>query len=405
MPLCAEDPALRPSPIPGISRNVFLLGLVSLCTDASSEMIYPLVPLFLVQTLKAPVAIIGVIEGLAEATASVFKGVSGWVSDRVGRRKGLVVSGYGLAAFAKPLLALAAAWPLVLTARVLDRFGKGLRTAPRDALLADSSLAEQRGRAFGFHRSADQIGAVAGPLLALPLLAAFQGNYRALFVAAFLPAVLGVALLAAVSEAGRPAAPGTQPPTTLRLAGVPRFRRFLAIMLLFALGNSSDMFLILRAQQLGCATGGVVLLFAAFNLTYVFSAYPSGRLSDRLGRRRLLAAGLGLFALVYLGFGVAPQPLWLWLLFPVYGLYMGLTDGVSRAFVVDLVPTEQRGTALGIYSMAVDLTAFLASALAGWLWQWLGPPAPFLVGAALAALAALWLALTRSFRPAPAPPR
>jgi len=404
MPLDAE-PALRPSPIPGISRNVFLLGLVSLCTDASSEMIYPLVPLFLAQTLKAPVAIIGIIEGLAEATAGVFKGVSGWISDRVGRRKGLVVSGYGLAALAKPLLALAAAWPLVLAARVLDRFGKGLRTAPRDALLADSTRAEVRGRAFGFHRSADQIGAVAGPLSALPLLAAFQGNYRALFVAAFVPALLGVALLGAVSETGRPAARGTQPPATLRLAGVPRFRRFLLIMLLFALGNSSDMFLILRARQLGYATGAIVLLFAAFNLTYVFSAYPAGGLSDRLGRRRLLAVGLGLFALVYLGFGIAPQPVWLWLLFPIYGLYMGLTDGVSRAFVVDLVPTEQRGTALGIYSMAVGLTAFLASALAGGLWQWLGPPAPFLFGAALAGLAALWLALTRWPGPAPAPPR
>ena len=367
---------------------MFLLGLVSLCTDASSEMVYPLIPLFLAQTLKAPVAVIGVIEGLAEATASLLKGFSGWFSDRVGRRKPLVVMGYGLAAVSKPLLALAAGWPLVLAARVLDRFGKGLRGAPRDALIADSSSPELRGRAFGFHRSADQIGAVAGPLLALPLLAAFQHDYRALFVAAFLPAALGVALLKVVRETRRPAARSTAPAGALKLAEAPRFRRFLFVMLLFALGNSSDVFLILRARQLGFSSGRIVLLFAAFNLLYVLSAYPAGELSDRCGRPRLLAAGLGLFAVVYLGFGIAPAGGWLWLLYPVYGLYMGLTDGVSRALVVDLVPQEQRATALGIYSMAVGLAAFVASALAGWLWQWLGPPAPFLWGAALAALAA-----------------
>ncbi|MBM3744611.1 MAG: MFS transporter [Acidobacteria bacterium] len=404
MPLPSDD-ALRGSPIPGITRNVFLLGLVSLATDASTEMIYPLIPLFLAQTLRAPVTVIGVIEGLAEATASLFKGLSGWVSDRVGRRKPLVIGGYGLAALTKPLLALAGGWPLVLVARVLDRLGKGLRGAPRDALIADSSPGELRGRAFGFHRSADQTGAVLGPLLALPLLAAFQHDYRALFVAAFVPAALGVALLGAVSDTGRTAAsaPGRAGP--LRLAEIPLFRRFLFIMLLFALGNSSDVFLFLRAQHLGYGVSRIVLLFVAFNLVYVASAYPAGQLSDRLGRRRVLAAGLGLFAMAYGGFAAAPEARWLWLLFPLYGLYMGLTDGVSRAFVVDLAPAEQRATALGVYSMAVGLTAFVASSVAGWLWQRFGAPAPFWMGATLAAGAALLVALTPDPRPARAPAR
>jgi MFS family permease len=286
---------------------------------------------------------------------------------------------------------------------VLDRFGKGLRGSPRDALLADSIPPELRGRAFGFHRSTDQIGAVAGPLLALPLLAAFRHSYRALFVAAFVPAALGVALLSAVREAPRSDAGGSARPRGFRLSDVPRFRRFLFVMLVFSLGNSSDVFLILRAQQLGFGADRIVLLFAAFNLLYVLSAYPAGQLSDRVGRPRLLAAGLGLFAVVYLGFGIAQARGWLWALYPVYGLYMGLTDGVSRAFVVDLVPEEQRATALGVYSMAVGLTAFAASVLAGLLWQWLGPPAPFVFGAALAGTSAVLVALSRYPGSTPAP--
>jgi len=378
----------EPSPIPGISRNVFVLGLVSLCTDASSEMIYPLIPLFLLGTLRAPVAVLGVIEGLAEATASVLKGVSGWVSDRVGRRRPLVIAGYGLAAVTKPLLALALGWPLVLTARVLDRFGKGLRGSPRDALIADSTDPAFRGRAFGFHRSADQAGAVIGPLLALPLLALFHENYRALFTVAFLPAALGVIALTAVRETGRRPAPGA-PPAGFRLRdAAPAFRRFLGVTLLFALGNSSDTFLILRARQLGLEAHEIMLLYAAFNLTYALSAYPAGVLSDRIGRKRVLVSGFGVFALVYFGFGLAAGRAAVWPLFLVYGLYQGLTDGTARAFVVDLVGPAHRATALGFYATATGLAAFPASLFAGLLWQRLGPAAPFYYGALTAALAA-----------------
>ncbi len=369
---------------------MFLLGLVSLFTDASSEMIYPLVPLFLTGPLGAPVAVVGVIEGLAEATASVLKGFSGWFSDRMGKRKPLVVAGYSLAAMTKPLLALASGWPLVLVARVLDRFGKGLRNSPRDAIIADSSDAAARGRAFGFHRTADQLGAVIGPLAALPLLGLFHQNYRTLFLVAFIPAAIGVATLAAVRETG-PGASGARAPG-LRLAlrdTDPVFRRFLLVMLLFTLGNSSDMFLLLRAKALGLSSQEVVLLFALFNLTYALASYPTGLVSDRFGRRSVLTAGLLVFAAVYAGFGLAEGPGWMWALFPVYGLYQGLTDGTSRAFVSDLVEPRRRATALGAYAMATGIATFPASAIAGLLWARVGPSAPFYYGAAMAALAAV----------------
>jgi MFS family permease len=368
---------------------VSILGLVSLFTDASSEMVYPLVPLFLTGTLGAPAALVGVIEGLAEATANVLRGFSGWLSDRTGRRKPLVAAGYGLAAVSKPLLALAGAWPVVLTARMLDRFGKGLRSSPRDALIADSAKPEERGRAFGFHRTADQMGAVIGPLAALPLLALFHQNYRALFVAAFVPAAVGVAALALVRETGAGRKPAGTPPPQFRLAGTsPAFRRFLLVMVLFTLGNSSDMFLMLRAKALGLSASQVVLLFALFNLTYSLASYPAGMVSDRFGRRKVLMAGLVVFATVYAGFGLAGGPAWMWALFPAYGLYQGLTDGTSRAFISDLVAPSGRATAMGVYGMATGLCALPASVIAGQLWQRVGPAAPFYYGAAMAALGA-----------------
>lgn len=389
----ATEVVREPSPIPGVSRNVFILGLVSLCTDASTEMIYPLIPIFLTQTLGAPVSIVGVVEGLAEATASVLKGVSGRLSDRIGVRRPLVIFGYGLAAITKPLLALASGWPLVLCARVLDRFGKGVRGTPRDALIADSAEPRFRGRAFGFHRSTDQAGAVIGPLLALPLLAAFHQNYRAVFVIAFIPAAIGVAVLMAVHETGQRRAPGEPPPPGFRFReSSPAFRRFIGVMLLFTLGNSSDVFLILRAENLGLSTREVVLLFAGFNAVYVLSAWPAGLVSDRIGRKRVLVAGLAVFAAVYFGFGFARGSFWIWVLYLVYGLYQGLTDGTIRAYVVDLVAPEHRATALGLYSMLTGLATFLASVIAGLLWQKAGAPAPFFYGAALAALSAVLLA-------------
>ena len=272
----------EPSAIPGISRNVLLLSGVSLLTDVSSEMVYPLVPLFLSGALGAPASIVGVIEGFAESTASIFKWIFGALSDRWGKRKPFCLAGYGLAAFTKPLLAAASAWPLVLCARVLDRFGKGLRGSPRDALIADSTPADLRGRAFGFHRSGDSIGAVGGPLLALLLLSVLHGNLRAIFLIAFIPGILSSLLVLPVRE--RPAVPKPRPIFSLAVAGEnPALRRFLLITLLFALDNSSDMFLVPRAKQLGASSTTAVMLFAMGNLLNVLSSYRAGILSDRLG--------------------------------------------------------------------------------------------------------------------------
>jgi MFS family permease len=362
-----------------IPRNVLWLSGVSLLTDISSEMVYPLVPLFLAQTLGAPAPVVGMIEGLAEATASIFKWLSGALSDRWGKRKPFVFCGYGLAALTKPMLALAAAWPVVLAARVLDRFGKGLRGSPRDALIADSTPPEMRGRAFGFHRSADSIGAVCGPLLAL----LFTGNYRTAFLIAFIPGLLSMLLIVPVQERAGP----PQPRPVLSIPRDPSLRRFLLITLVFALGNSSDMFLILRAKQLGGSATTAVLLYAAFQMANVLCSFPAGILSDRLGRKGVLAAGFFLFAAIYAGVAMAGSVTALWALFPLYGVYQALTDGVGKAFLTDLATEAERGAALGMQAAVTGISALPASLAAGFLWEKASPAAAFVYGAAMAAVA------------------
>jgi MFS family permease len=362
-----------------IPKNVLLLSGVSLLTDISSEMVYPLVPLFLSQTLGAPAPVVGMIEGLAEATASLFKWLSGALSDRWGKRKPFVFLGYGLAALTKPMLSLAAAWPVVLAARVLDRFGKGLRGSPRDALIADSTPPELRGRAFGFHRSADSIGAVCGPLLAL----LFAGNYRTAFLVAFVPGMLSTLLIFPVQD--RVGAPKARP--VFSIPSDPTLRRFLLITLIFALGNSSDMFLILRAKQLGGSATTAVLLYAAFQAANVLCSFPAGIVSDRLGRKGVLAFGFFLFAAIYLCVGMATSVAALWALFPLYGLYQALTDGVGKAFITDLVTEGERGAALGTQAAVTGISALPASLVAGFLWDKSSPAAAFVYGAVTAAIA------------------
>jgi MFS family permease len=366
------------------------LSAVSLFADFSSEMVYPLVPLFLANVLRAPVIAIGLIEGIAEATAAFLKYISGALSDRWGRRKPLVIAGYGLAALAKPLLAIASAWPVVLVARVLDRFGKGVRGSPRDAIIANSTGPAERGRAFGFHRSGDSIGAVLGPLAALAILAKVHDNYRAAFVIAFIPGLASTLLTFAVRD--QPTPPHKRGIFAFDFrAASPALKRFLLAMVLFSIGNSSDMFLILRANQLGAASTTAVLLFALCNTLNVLSSYPAGIVSDRVGRKRVLVAGFALFALVYFGFGLAQSLAPLWVLFAAYGVYLGLTDGVSRALVTDVVPESERGAALGMQATAMSVCTLPASIIAGWLWHAIGPAAPFIYGAvmALAATAVL----------------
>ena len=377
------------SPVPGVKRPVFVLGVVSFLTDVSSEMVYPLVPLFLTSTLGAPVAAVGLIEGLAESAASVFKTGGGWLSDRMRARKPFVIAGYALSAASKPLMAAAYVWPVALLVRFADRTGKGIRTAPRDALVADVTPPELRGRAFGFHRAADTLGAVAGPAVALGLLAAFDGSFRLVFIVAFAPALAGVALLALVKERPPGAAETAAPSAGWRDLGA-GFYVFLAVSLLFALGNSSDVFLLLRGKDLGLSNTEVVLSYVLFNLVYAAVAMPAGIASDRLGRRGVIAFGFGVFAAVYVGFGLAGGGAAVWPLFAVYGFYMALTEGVGRAFVADFVPADARGTALGVYTGALGAMVLLASVLAGLLWDHIDPSAPFFLGGATA-LAALVL--------------
>ena len=387
-PSARAEPAPRPSVVPGVERNVFILGVVSFFTDVSSEAVYPLVPIFLTKTLGAPLAVVGAIEGLAESTASVLRWLSGWLSDRLGRRKPFVVLGYGLAAVAKPLLALAFHWPMVLFARFVDRFGKGLRTAPRDALVAQWTERQERGRAFGFHRAVDTAGAVLGPLGALALLAILGENFRLIFLLAFIPAALGMVLLRLVGE--RTPQPESAAAAQLQGGGLrfgAAYYAFFAVSLVFALGNSSDAFLILRSRNLGLGVSEAVLAYVAYNASYSLLAMPAGIASDRLGRRNVIGVGFAIFGAVYLGFAAVDAGAYVWLLFPIYGVYMALTEGVGRALVTDLVPGERRGSALGLYQGGVGLMALLSSIMAGFLWDHVGASAPFFVGGSTAALA------------------
>jgi MFS family permease len=386
------ETAPKPSPVPGVERNVFILGIVSFFTDISSEAVYPLVPMFLTTTLNAPLAVVGVIEGVAESAASGLRWPSGWLSDRLGRRKPLVVLGYGMAAVAKPLLALAFHWPVVLFARFVDRFGKGLRSAPRDALVAQWTEGQERGRAFGYHRAVDSAGAVMGPLGALALLALLGDNFRLIFLLAFIPAALGILLLRLVAER----TPQPQAPVAAqRQEGSLRFGRayyaFFIVSLVFAFGNSSDAFLILRSRDLGLGVSEAVLAYVAYNVSYSALSMPAGIASDRLGRRNVIGAGFAVFTAVYFGFAVIDAGAYVWLLFPIYGVYMALTEGVGKALVSDLVPGERRGSALGLYQGGVGLMAFLASIMAGLLWDHVGPSAPFFLGGSTAALALVLL--------------
>lgn len=373
---------------------MFTLGIVSFLTDVSSEMVYPLVPLFLTSVLGAPLVAVGLIEGMAEGAASLFKTVGGWVSDRLRVRRPLVFAGYALSAVAKPLLAAAYVWPVALLVRFGDRTGKGVRTAPRDALVADVTPLELRGRAFGFHRAADTLGAVAGPAVALGLLAAFADNFRLIFVLAFLPAVAAVALIALVKE--RAPAPATAGTARIAWRELGRgFYVFLAISLLFALGNSSDVFLLLRAKDQGLSNSEVVLSYMLFNLVYAVLAMPAGIISDRLGRGSVIGGGFALFAMVYLGFALAGGGAVIWPLFAVYGVHMALTEGVGRAFVADFVPSERRATALGLYQGALGGMILLSSVIAGALWDAIDPAAPFFLGCATALAALTALAVLR----------
>jgi len=374
-------------PIDG-KRNVVALGLVSMFNDIASEMVYPIIPIFLTSVLGAPVAIVGVIEGIAEATASILKVFSGWLSDRLRNRKRFAIGGYLLSALSKIVLSFAASWAYVLGARFMDRFGKGVRTAARDALIAESADPASRGSAFGLHRALDTAGAVAGPLIALFLLQALNNAYTTIFLIAAVPSCVGVGILWLVVREHRHAPHPTPLPLKLsvRQFGKP-FALFLIVNMLFALGNSSDAFLILRSQSAGYSAAETVLLYVAFNVVYSLFSYPMGRLSDRFGARRVLATSFFLFAVVYAGFGAAETRPLFWVLFPSYGVYMAMSEGIGKAYIANLVPQETRGTALGLFYTGTGIMTFFSSLVAGLLWSYVSIPAPFYFGAALSVAA------------------
>jgi MFS family permease len=374
----------------GLSRNIILLGFVSLFTDVSSEMIYPLLPIFLSQVLGASTVFIGIIEGIAEGTASILKLPFGWLSDKIRKRKILVGLGYGLSTISKPLFALSRIPFHVLVVRFSDRVGKGIRTAPRDALIADSSQVEIRGRAYGFHRAMDTLGAVFGPLIAFLLLPVFNNNYRIIFILSFIPAICAVVILSFLREI-KPLK-GTHPFKISLNSFSKEFKLFIIICIIFTLGNSSNAFLILRAKDVGISPRMIPLVWMTFNIVYALTSTPGGMLSDRIGRRQTIIYSFLLYALVYFGFGIATNVKEIWILFSIYGIYYGLSAGVMRAYVADLVPREVRATAFGVYHMSIGVTAFPSSIIMGVLWQVFGVQFAFSFGAVLSLLAALLLA-------------
>ncbi len=390
-----------------LSRNVVILGVVSFLNDISSEMTISILPLFLANVLGVRTPIIGLIEGVAETTASLTKVYAGWISDRVRKRKALALTGYGISALSKPLLYFANSWLAVGIIRFADRVGKGIRTAPRDALIADSTAAESRGLSFGFHRALDTAGAVVG--LTLAALVVYLGQrgtlmlqrsvFQKLVLLAAVPGFLAVLTLAiGVQDIVSATDDSTAPPRLSLRGWNKQFYGFLAAVIVFTLGNSSDAFLVLRAQTLGVAAALIVVLLVVQNITYTIVATPAGALSDRWGRHRLILAAWSIYALVYLGFAFAQQAWQAWLLFAIYGIYYGISEGVGKALVADVVAAEKRGTAYGLYHTAIGLTALPASLVAGILWQGIGawsgfgPSAPFLFGAMMAILASfiLW---------------
>ena len=386
----------NPSPInqpKALSRNVIAMGIVSFFNDIASEMIYPILPIFLTATLGTPMAALGLIEGVAEASASIFKVLSGWLSDRTGRRKPFVILGYSLSAASKLLFGWAHTWHVALIGRTSDRFGKGIRTSARDALIAESTNKGSRGRAFGFHRGMDALGAVVGPLLALSLLTFVTSSLHTIFLLAVIPGVIGVIILIFFVREVR-TTPLQNRDISLngswRTLGTPFFV-FLGINALFALGNSSDAFIILRTQALGLSLPQIILLYTLFTASYSLASLPAGIISDHKGPRRVMVFGFILFSFVYFMFGIVQSTDFLWLLLPLYGFYMALTDGVGKAYIAHLIPNEQLGTAYGIFQVTVGLGNFAASLTAGYIWTLYGSGVPFIIGSITSLIAALLL--------------
>mgnify|MGYP001053355224 FL=1 len=396
----------NPSNITKASRlhpNIWILSLTSLLTDVSSEMLANVLPLFLYNVLGVQTTVIGLIDGVAETTASLIKVYSGRLSDQLGKRKGLAVLGYALSTIAKPFLFFATSWGWVLGVRFTDRVGKGIRTAPRDALLAGSAQPDQRGLAFGLHRAGDTAGAFLGLAIAALIIwlnqsaasALSRHTFQLIVLASIIPAFLAVLILAlGARDVGTATGNKGDVPRLCWKALDRRFRIFLLVVVLFTLGNSSDSFIILRGQERSLSVLQIMGMLMTFTAVYSLLSGPAGSLSDRIGRRKLILAGWLIYALIYLGFALARTGSQIWLLYGLYGVYYALTEGTAKALVADLVPQEQRGTAYGYFNAAIGLVALPASLIAGALWQWIDPAAPFAFGAVMALIAGTLFSLT-----------
>lgn len=374
---------------PGLTKNTFLLAATSFFGDISTEMLYPVMPIFLTTVIGAPVSIVGIVEGVAQGTQYSVQGLSGWLADRFRRKKPLALFGYGLSAAVKPLIGLSASWPAVLTWRFADRFGSATRSAPRDALIAASVEAPHRGRAFGLEGIGDNFGAVMGPVVAVILLYGFNTGLRTVFLAALVPGLIALFIMFLVKEEKTEVEAAHL--KTVDIKALPgSFWKYLIIIAVFGIGNASNSFLILRAKNIGFSVEAAIFLYALFNLTAAVFSYPAGSLSDRLGRKKLLFAAFVIAAITFFGLAVSSNLLSVGLLFVFYGGYQGIFRAVGKSAAADLVPTELRATGLGVFSAVVGLATLFASILAGQLWVAISPGAVFFYGAACA-LASIFL--------------
>jgi MFS family permease len=380
-------------PVPRLPRNVILLALTSFCADISSEMLYPVLPLFLTRELAAPASIVGVVEGVAEATQYLVQGGSGWLADRLERPKRVALVGYALAALGKPAMGLGTIWPQVLAGRVLDRLGAGIRSAPRDALIASSVEDSRRGAAFGLEGFGDNLGAVIGPLATVALLYAFHVELRWIFFLAFAPGLVAFGLVVPVTETLGSPDDGRQP-VRIPIANLTReYWRYLLAVAVFGIGNSSNAFIILQATNIGIPVELTILVYASFNLVAALVSYPAGELSDSWGRKRLFLAGMAVFAVAYMGFGFSGNQVIVAILFVLYGAYQGIARAVGKALATDLAPSDLRATAIGLYASTVGVTALVASGIGGQLWVQIGPTATFLYGAMFAVVGTILFGL------------
>jgi MFS family permease len=388
---------MRLSFFKGISKNVFALGSTSFLTDVSREMIYPLLPLYLRSVLGASTTFVGLVEGIAESTSSVLKVVSGWLSDRLRKRKTLLLWGYSLSAVTRPLIAIATAGWHILVVRFVEKVGKGVRVPPRDALIAESCTPENRGRGFGLHRSMDNVGSIVGPLLATSLLVYLNKDYRTLFWISSIPAFLAIGILTfVVSEKGREISQAKVPSENRRFdlkQFNKRFKIFLMATVVFEMANSSNAFLLLRVQDIGLSLELIPIIYLFSNIFKTISSMPGGILSDKLGRRNLLVVGWIVYGISYFGFAFITSVTQAWVIFGIYGLFSGMTEGVKKAFVADLIPKEARGSAYGIHSFLESFPQLPASLLLGFLWQKFNAAVAFSVGASFAIVAGFFLLL------------